>query len=79
MTMIFARRTAFRTFCRPSPRGLATAVLAALAIGVAADAAAWERKSTLTGPRGTSTAEATGNCSGGSCSRSATATGAQGR
>ncbi|MEL7087101.1 MAG: hypothetical protein AAGL98_01455 [Planctomycetota bacterium] len=50
-----------------------------LAIATVTQASAWERNGTLNGPRGTNTFSAQGDCSGGSCSRSATATGAYGR
>lgn len=50
-----------------------------LAASMAAQASAWERNGTVSGPRGTNTFNAQGNCSGGSCTRSATATGAYGR
>lgn len=50
-----------------------------LAIAAATSASAWERNSSVSGPRGTNTFNAQGSCSGGSCSRSATATGAAGR
>ena len=59
---------------------IATAALTgALAISMVTDAFAWERNASVTGPRGTKTLNAQGSCSGGSCSRSATATGAYGR
>ncbi len=50
-----------------------------LAVSMTAEASAWERKVTVTGPHGTNTFNAQGSCSGDSCSRSATATGAYGR
>lgn len=49
-----------------------------IAISLATDAFAWERQGSVTGPRGTNTFNAQGSCSGSSCSRSATATGANG-
>jgi hypothetical protein len=55
------------------------ALTGVLAISMVTDALAWERKGSVTGPRGTNTFNAQGSCSGGSCSRSATATGAYGR
>ncbi|MEO0821710.1 MAG: hypothetical protein AAF074_14960 [Pseudomonadota bacterium] len=55
------------------------ALVAALAIGAAAEAGAWERKGTVTGARGTGTVDATGNCSGGACTRDVTRTGPYGR
>lgn len=59
---------------------ITTASLAGiLAIATLTSASAWERNGSVSGPRGTNTFSAQGNCSGGSCSRSATATGAYGR
>jgi hypothetical protein len=51
---------------------------AALSVGAAADANAWTRSGTVTGPRGTSTVQGSGSCSGGTCSRSVTRTGPNG-
>jgi hypothetical protein len=50
-----------------------------LAIATVTSASAWERNGSVSGPRGTNTFNAQGSCSGGSCARSATATGAYGR
>lgn len=50
----------------------------ALSIAAAADASAWTRSATSTGPRGTSSMQATGSCANGTCSRSATRTGPAG-
>lgn len=50
-----------------------------LAISMVTDAFAWERRGTVVGPRGVNTFNAQGSCSGGSCSRSATATSVYGR
>jgi hypothetical protein len=50
-----------------------------LAVSMVTNAFAWERNGTINGPRGTSTFSAQGSCIGGSCSRSAQATGAYGR
>lgn len=50
----------------------------ALSIAAAADASAWTRSATSTGPRGTSSMQASGSCSNGTCSRSATRTGRAG-
>lgn len=59
---------------------ITTAALASLlTAAIVAEASAWERKVTVTGPHGTNTFHAQGSCSGSSCSRSATATGAYGR
>lgn len=59
---------------------ITTAVLTGiLAVSMVAEASAWSRNGSVSGPRGTNTFSASGNCSGSSCSRSATATGAYGR
>jgi uncharacterized low-complexity protein len=50
----------------------------ALSIAAAADASAWTRSATSTGPRGTSSMQASGSCANGTCSRSATRTGPAG-
>ena len=55
------------------------AIAGLLAIPFGAEASAWERNASVTGPGGTNTLSAQGSCSGNSCSRSATATGAYGR
>ena len=55
-----------------------SALAAALSVGAAADANAWTRSGTVTGPRGTSSVQAQGSCAGGSCSRSVTRTGPNG-
>lgn len=55
------------------------ALVAFLATGIAADASAWERKGSFTGPRGTSTVEGSGSCAGRACSRDVTKTGPLGR
>lgn len=55
---------------------IALSVLAlALSLGAAADAQAWSRRASSTGPAGTSTVDASGSCSGGNCSRAITRTG----
>ena len=51
---------------------------AALSVAAAADANAWTRSGTVTGPRGTSTIQGVGSCANGTCSRSVTATGPYG-
>lgn len=56
-----------------------TALAGLLSMSLVAQASAWERNGSLSGPRGTNTFSAQGSCSGSSCSRSATATGANGR
>ena len=45
-----------------------------LAIAVASEANAWTRSGTVTGPRGTSSVQASGSCANGSCSRQITRT-----
>jgi len=57
---------------------LTSAVIGALSVAAAADASAWTRSATGTGPRGTSTVTATGGCANGSCSRNVTRTGPAG-
>lgn len=56
---------------------IALSVLAlALSLGAATDEAhAWSRRASSTGPAGTSTVDASGSCSGGSCSRAIIRTG----
>jgi hypothetical protein len=44
------------------------------ALSIAADASAWTRSGTTTGPRGTSSVQASGSCANGSCSRTVTRT-----
>lgn len=59
---------------------ITTAALASLlAVSMVAEASAWSRNVSVSGPRGVNTFSATGSCSHSSCSRSATATGAYGR
>jgi len=58
---------------------LMSALAGALIVGAAADASAWTRSGTSTGPRGgTSNFQASGSCANGSCSRTATRTGPAG-
>jgi hypothetical protein len=57
---------------------LTSAMIAALSAAMAADANAWTRSGTATGPRGTSTVTASGSCANGSCSRNVTRTGPAG-
>jgi hypothetical protein len=60
-------------------RGLTTLALAATVIfSIAADANAWTRSGTITGPRGTSTVNGSGSCANGACSGSVTRTGPNG-
>ena len=57
---------------------LTTAMIGALSVAAIADANAWTRSATATGPRGTSTFQGSGSCANGSCTRSATRTGPAG-
>lgn len=54
------------------------ALIAVLAAGIAAEAHAWDRKVSITGPRGTQTIEGSGSCAGRSCTRNAIRTGPYG-
>jgi hypothetical protein len=55
-----------------------SALAGALTVAAVADASAWTRSGTATGPRGTSSFQASGSCANGSCSRTATRTGPAG-
>jgi uncharacterized low-complexity protein len=57
---------------------LTAAMIGALSLAAAADANAWTRNVSATGPRGASSATITGSCANGSCARSATRTGPAG-
>lgn len=57
---------------------LTSLVIGALSVAAAADANAWTRSATASGPRGTSTVTATGGCANGNCSRNVTRTGPAG-
>jgi hypothetical protein len=57
---------------------LTSAVIGALSVAAIADASAWTRSATGTGPRGTSSVTATGGCANGSCTRNAARTGPAG-
>jgi uncharacterized low-complexity protein len=57
---------------------LTAAMIGALSIAAAADASAWTRSGTSTGPRGTSSVQASGSCANGSCTRNVTRTGPAG-
>jgi uncharacterized low-complexity protein len=57
---------------------LTSAIIGMLSIAAVADANAWSRSATSTGPRGTSSVNVTGSCANGSCSRNATRTGPAG-
>jgi hypothetical protein len=56
----------------------ASSLVVALSFAAAADAHAWTRTATVTGPRGTSTVTASGACAYGVCSRQITRTGPNG-
>lgn len=55
-----------------------TALTGVLAASAVTDAFAWSRHGTVSGPRGTASVHAHGNCSGNSCSRSIRRTGPYG-
>lgn len=55
-----------------------SALAALLSLAAAAEAHAWERSGSVTGPRGTVTVHGSGSCAGGSCSRQVTRTGPNG-
>jgi uncharacterized low-complexity protein len=57
---------------------LTSAVIGALSVAAVADASAWTRTGSTTGPRGTSGVSVTGGCANGTCTRSATRTGPAG-
>jgi len=57
---------------------LTSLVIGTLSVAAAADANAWTRSATATGPRGTSHVTATGSCANGSCTRNVTRTGPAG-
>lgn len=57
---------------------LTSLAIGALSVAAAADANAWTRSATFSGPRGTSSISATGSCANGSCTRSVTRTGPAG-
>jgi len=57
---------------------LTSAVIGALSVAAIADANAWTRTGSTTGPRGTSSVSVTGGCANGTCTRSATRTGPAG-
>lgn len=54
---------------------LTSLVIGTLSVAAAADANAWTRSATASGPRGTSHVTATGSCAYGSCTRTVTRTG----
>ena len=55
------------------------ALAAVLMVAGSSAASAWTRHGTVTTPRGTYVGSASGGCAGGTCSRSATVTGPNGR
>lgn len=57
---------------------LTSAVALALSVAAAADANAWSRSATSSGPRGTSSVSANGSCGNGSCTRNVSRTGPAG-
>jgi hypothetical protein len=58
---------------------LMSALVGALSVAAVADANAWTRSATTTGPRGgTSSLSVSGSCANGSCNRTATRTGPAG-
>ncbi len=57
---------------------LTSAIIGALSIAAVAEASAWTRSASGTGPRGTSSVSVTGGCANGSCTRNATRTGPAG-
>ncbi|MDI4664844.1 hypothetical protein K9U40_10960 [Xanthobacter autotrophicus] len=57
---------------------LALSLTAFVSVAAVTEAAAWTRSGSTTTPRGTYTSAASGGCSGGTCSRSATASGPYG-
>ncbi|MGE0717120.1 MAG: hypothetical protein AB7P02_16880 [Alphaproteobacteria bacterium] len=57
---------------------LSTAIAGLALVTTAADAGAWQRNSSVTTGRGTYSAQASGGCGGGTCSRSFSATGPYG-
>ena len=57
---------------------LTSAIIGALSVAAVADANAWTRTGSATGPRGTSSVSVTGGCANGSCTRSVTRTGPAG-
>ncbi|WP_374444076.1 hypothetical protein [Stella sp.] len=58
---------------------LASAAACIVMLGVAHDAAAWQRSKSVTTWRGTYSAQGSGSCAYGACQRSYTATGPYGR
>lgn len=57
---------------------LTSAIIGAMSVAAVADANAWTRSASGTGPRGTSSVSVSGGCANGSCTRNATRTGPAG-
>ena len=57
---------------------LTSAFIGAPSVAAIADANAWTRSGTATGPRGSSSVSVTAGCANGTCTRSATRTGPAG-
>jgi uncharacterized low-complexity protein len=57
---------------------LTSAFIGAMSVAAIADANAWTRSGSTTGPRGTSSVSVNGSCANGTCTRSATRTGPAG-
>ncbi len=57
---------------------LTSFVIGGLSLAAAADANAWTRSATSSGPRGTSNVTASGGCANGSCTRNVTRSGPAG-
>jgi hypothetical protein len=75
-----AARHAMRVIKESSVKTIlaASSLAVALSFMATADANAWSRSKTVTGPRGTSTVTASGACANGVCSRQVTRTGPYG-
>ena len=58
---------------------IASAIIGSLSVAAVADANAWTRSTSSTGPRGgTSSVQASGSCANGSCTRNVTRAGPAG-
>lgn len=57
---------------------LTSAVIGALSVAAVADANAWTRSATGSGPRGSSSVSVNGSCANGTCTRNAVRTGPAG-
>ncbi len=56
----------------------ACTMLACMGVAAEAEARSWSRGGSVTGPRGTTTWQRSGDCAGGTCTRSRTVTGPNG-